>query len=332
MRHSYMATALKLAEKGRFGVQQNPMVGCVIVRDGQIIATAYHQKLGQNHAEINALQKIAFDAQGATIYISLEPCSHQGKTPPCVAAIIRSKPKKVIIASLDPNPKVSSVALMQAADIEVITGVLQQQADTLNRGFFKRMQHRSPFVTCKIASSLDGKTALHNKQSKWITGIPARADVQNLRAHNQAIITGSGTILNDNPNMNVRDKTLPSPIKVVMDRSARITDKQLNIFKGKQTIVSAKSPQQILTLLADMGINNALLEAGSQLTGAFLKANLIDEFIIYQAPVLLGDDAHSMFDLSINQLDDKIKLTINDIRMVGDDMRISAKLRQPSKL
>ncbi len=322
-----MAAALKLALMGRFGVGGNPMVGCVIARNGQIIAKGYHEQFGQNHAEINALESIDFDARGATIYVTLEPCSHQGKTPPCVDAIIRSKPDKVVIASLDSNPKVDSVTLMQAAGIEVITGILKDQADTLNRGFFKRMGENRPFVTCKIASSLDGKTALDSGESKWITGAFARADVQQLRARNQAIITGSGTVLTDNPNMNVRDKNLPSPIKIVMDRSGRVTDKSLNIFKGEQTIVTDKSPQQVLSLLADMGINNALLEAGSTLSGAFLRGNLIDEFVIYQAPTLLGAPSRSMLDIDIKNMNEQCKLSINDVRLVGDDMRITASIK-----
>ncbi len=325
MHHLHMAKALKLAEKGRFDVGGNPMVGCVIVRDEHIIATGYHQQFGQNHAEINALEKIDFNAQDTTIYITLEPCSHQGKTPPCVEAIINAKPKKVVIASLDSNPKVSSIALMQAAGVEVITDILKNQADELNRGFLKRMNSNLPFVTCKIASSLDGKTALNNGQSKWITGVSARSDVQNLRASNQAVITGSGSILADNPSMNVVDKNLPSPIKIVMDRSNNITDKKLNIFKGEQVIITDKTPKQVLRMLADMQINTALLEAGSRLTGAFLKAGLIDELVLYQAPILLGSEALSMFNLSIEAIDDKIKLIINDVTMVGDDLRITAK-------
>lgn len=320
-----MAIALKLAEKGRFGVKSNPMVGCVIVQNRQIIATGYHQKFGQNHGEINALEKIDFNAQGATIYITLEPCSHQGKTPPCVEAIIRSKPEKVVIASLDDNPKVSAVKLMQTAGIEVIVGILQDQAEQLNRGFFKRMKTGLPFVTCKIASSLDGKSAMQSGQSKWITSISARADVQKLRSKNQAIITGSGTVLLDNPNMNVVDKNLPSPIKVVMDRSGKITNKRLNIFQGEQTIITDKKPTQVLKMLGNMGVNNALIEAGSRLSGAFLQDNLIDELIIYQAPMLMGSSARSILNVDIENMDDKIKLSIKAIRMVNKDLKIIAR-------
>ncbi|MBE8190410.1 MAG: bifunctional diaminohydroxyphosphoribosylaminopyrimidine deaminase/5-amino-6-(5-phosphoribosylamino)uracil reductase RibD [Candidatus Thioglobus sp.] len=322
-----MATALKLASKGRFAVGSNPMVGCVIVRDEQIIAKAYHQKFGQNHAEINALESIDFNAKNATIYTTLEPCSHQGKTPSCAAEIIRSKPKKVVIAALDNNPKVSSVALMQAAGIEVVTGILQAQALELNRGFHKRMENNSPFVTCKIASSLDGKIALNSGESKWITNEFSRADVQKLRAQNQAIITGSGTVLADNPSLDVRDKNLPSPIKIVMDRSNKITDKSLNIFKGKQAIITNKTPQQVLSLLAEMQINNVLLEAGSLLSGAFLSENLIDEFIFYQAPILLGKEAISMLNFEVKNMNEKRQLTISDMKIIGDNLRITARIK-----
>lgn len=324
MYHRYMALALQIAEKGIFGVGENPMVGCVIVRKNKIIATGYHQQFGGNHAEINALKKINFNAQNADIYLNLEPCSHQGKTPPCVETIIKSQPKKVIIATLDKNPKVSSVATMQAAGIEVITGILQDQANTLNRGFFKRMQIGMPFVSSKIASSLDGKTAMKSGASKWITDTYSRADVQKLRAKNQAIITGSNTVLNDNPNLNVRDKNLPSPIKIVMDRSGKITDKSLNIFQGEQTIITDKNPIQVLKMLGEMGVNNVLIEAGSKLNAAFLQANLIDECIIYQAPIIMGADAKSMFDITIKNMDKKINLKIQDIRIIGKDIKIIA--------
>ncbi len=322
--HFYMASALKLAKKGRFGVGSNPMVGCVIVHNGQIIANGYHQKIGQNHAEINALEKIDFQAQNADIYTTLEPCSHQGKTPPCVDMIIKAKPRQVIIASLDNSLRVSSVKLMQAAGIKVITGILEEQAQILNRGFFKRIQTQMPFVSCKIATSLDGKTALNNGQSQWITSEYARADGQQLRSHNQAIITGSNTVLNDNPRMDVRNPKLPSPIKIVMDRSGKIINKNLNIFKGMRTTITNKTPQQVLKMLGDMGINNTLIEAGAKLSGAFLQAGLIDEFVIYQAPVIMGSKTRSMLDFNIENMDAKIKLNIQDIRMIGTDIKIIA--------
>lgn len=323
--HAYMAEALKLAEKGRFSVAGNPMVGCVIVRDDKVIATGYHKKFGQNHAEINALEKLDFNAKNASVYITLEPCSFHGKTPPCVDAIINSAAKQVIIASLDNNPKVNSIGRMKEAGIEVITGVLEGEANTLNRGFFKRMACNMPFVSCKIASSLDGKTALSSGESKWITSEFARDDVQTLRAKNQAIISGSGTVLADNPQLNVRDKTLPSPIKVIMDRSGKITDKRLNIFKQNPPIITNKNPKQVLQMLAGMEVNNVLIEAGAKLSGAFLEAGLIDEFIIYQAPVIMGSTARSMLNIDIKNIQHKVELKLSDIRMIGTDLKIIAR-------
>jgi diaminohydroxyphosphoribosylaminopyrimidine deaminase/5-amino-6-(5-phosphoribosylamino)uracil reductase len=319
-----MALALKLAKKGRFGVGENPMVGCVIVRNNIVISEGYHQKLGKNHAEINALEKINFNAKDCDVFITLEPCSHTGKTPPCVEALIRSQPKRVIIASLDTNPKVNSVQLLKNAGIEVVTKILESEAKTLNRGFFKRMATGLPFVTCKIASSLDGKTALQSGESKWITGQAARADVQILRAKNQAVITGSGTVLLDNPHLNVRNKNLPSPIKIIMDRNQKITDLSLNIFQGKRTIVSDKTPLEVLKMLGDMGINYALIEAGSRLSGAFFRKNLIDELILYQAPIMMGSSAKSMLNIKIETMNNSLPLNIKNISRVGVDIKIIA--------
>lgn len=323
----YMTKALSLAQKGEFHVKANPMVGCVIVKKNQIIAQGYHKKFGDNHAEINALEQLDFNAKECDIFITLEPCSHQGKTPPCVDSIIKSNPKKVIIASLDNNPKVNSIKKMQGAGIEVVTGVLKTKADKLNRGFFKRMQTNMPFVTCKIACSLDGKNALNNGQSKWITSSASRKDVQKIRAKNQAIITGSGTILNDNPNMDVRIDKLPSPIKIVMDRSGKINDKKLNIFNGKRVIITDKTPKEVLIMLGNMGINNAIIEAGSKLNTAFLIDNLIDEIIIYQAPILMGNKAFSIFNMDIKDMQEKIKLNIKNIEMIQKDIKITASLQ-----
>ncbi|HIM58008.1 MAG TPA: bifunctional diaminohydroxyphosphoribosylaminopyrimidine deaminase/5-amino-6-(5-phosphoribosylamino)uracil reductase RibD, partial [Gammaproteobacteria bacterium] len=221
----YMSLALKLASQGRDGVKANPMVGCVVVKEGQIIAKGYHHFFGEAHAEINALEQINQQADGATLYVTLEPCSHQGKTPPCTQAIINARIKHVIIATLDPNPLVGGqgLALLETAGIKVTVGLLENEALMLNRGFIKRMQTGLPFVTCKIAMSLDGKTAMASGESQWITGEAARADVQRLRAQHQAIMTGSGTILSDNPSMTVRlDTSTVSPLRVVIDSQQKI--------------------------------------------------------------------------------------------------------------
>lgn len=318
----YMQLAINLAKKGLYSVASNPMVGCVIVKKNKIIAKAYHQKLGENHAEINALEQIGFDANDCDIYITLEPCSHFGKTSPCVDEIIKSNPKTVIISSLDANPKVASVDKMQNSGIKVIVGVLENQAIKLNCGFFKRMQTGLPFVTCKIASSIDGKTAMANGESEWITDNASRLDAQYLRAKNQAIITGSGTILKDNPNLNVRIDNLTSPIKIVMDRSNQITDKNLNIFSGAKTIVTAKTPKQVLTMLGEMDVNNVLIEAGNILNSSFVEQNLIDEFVFYIAPSIMGSSAKSMFNLPIEKMSEKINLKIQSIEKLDNDIKL----------
>ena len=336
-----MALALKLASKGQYGVKANPMVGCVIVKDDKIIAKGHHETFGEAHAEINALKQINHQADGATLYVSLEPCVHQGKTPPCAQAIIDAGAKKVIIATLDSNPLVSGkgVAMLKAAGIEVSLGLLESEALTLNRGFIKRMQTGLPFVTCKIAMSLDGKTSMADGESKWITNENAREDVQHLRANHQAIMTGSGTVLADNPSMTVRLDTINvSPLRVVIDGKNQITDRSLNIFSDDaSTLILNTSTTKILDpnkldlndalkQLGDQGINTVLLEAGPGLIGAMIEANLIDEFIIYAAPILMGSDANSMATLPLSNMADKIKLSISDIRMVGDDIKITAKI------
>jgi diaminohydroxyphosphoribosylaminopyrimidine deaminase/5-amino-6-(5-phosphoribosylamino)uracil reductase len=337
-----MDLALKLAHQGMQGVGANPMVGCVIKKAGSIIAQGYHQTFGQAHAEVNALEQINYQAKDSTLYVTLEPCSHQGKTPPCAQAIINSGVKKVIIAMLDPNPLVSGqgVSMLKNSGIEVEVGLLEEQAQQLNRGFIKRMETQRPFVTCKIAMSLDGKTSMHSGESKWITGEHARADVQKLRSENQVIMTGSGTVLADNPSMTVRLKDVgTSPIRVVVDSQHQITDKTLNIFSKdastqifntdntKLDAVGKVSLRDVLLQLGKQGINTILLEAGPGLIGAMISHNLIDEFIIYTAPVLLGSDANSMAQLPITNMAHKINLDISDMRMIDKDMRITASIK-----
>ncbi len=338
----FMSLALKLARKGQYGVQSNPMVGCVIVKNGEIIADGYHQTFGEAHAEIDALTKINYQANDATLYVTLEPCAHQGKTPPCVQAIIDAGVESVVIATLDPNPLVSGkgIAMLKDAGIVVKIGLLEDEAKQLNRTFIKRMKTNLPFVTCKIAMSLDGKTAMASGKSKWITGESARADVQKLRAQHQAIMTGSGTILDDNPSMTVRLDTLNSqPLRVVVDGKNQITDMSLNIFSTdtetqvfntentKVNSVGKLDLNDILSQLAIQGVNSILLETGPHLIGAMVGAGLVDEFIIYMAPILMGNGANSMINLPIQTMGDKLALTIKDIRMVGEDIKITAILK-----
>ena len=335
-----MALALKLSKLGQAGVGANPMVGCVISSDDKIIAKDYHHQYGQEHAEINALNQIGHKAENCKLYVTLEPCSHHGKTPPCINAIIKSGIKKVYVATLDPNPLVSGsgVKLMKENGIDVEIGLLENNAIEVNRGFIKRMKTGLPFITSKIAMSLDGRVAMRSGESKWITSEASRADVQILRSQNQAILTGSGTILNDNPMLTVRNKKLQSkPLRVIIDSGNSITDKSLNIFSSdSETLILNPTNSKILKngkidlksaliKLGEMGINNVLLESGSGLNGAMMESSLIDEFIIYTAPVILGSDAQAMMELPFKKMSEKISLNILELTQVANDLKIRAK-------
>jgi len=334
-----MALALKLSKLGRERVGANPMVGCVITRDNNIIAQDYHRQYGKGHAEINALDQINHKADKCNVYVTLEPCSHQGKTPPCVKALINANVAKVFVATLDSNPEVSGtgVKLLRDSGIEVEVGLLEKSALEINRGFLKRMKTDLPFVTSKIAMSLDGRVAMKNGQSKWITSDASRNDVQILRSQNQAILTGSGTILNDNPMLTVRNQELNSkPLRVVIDSNNQIKDKSLNIFSNdSETLILNESNSKILEngkldlesaliYIGSLGINNLLLEAGSGLNGAMMDASLIDEFIIYTAPIILGSDAQPMMQIPLKEMSEKISLNIIELTQVSDDIKIRA--------
>ena len=334
-----MSLAMKLSMKGRSAVGANPMVGCVIARDGKVIAQDYHREYGKAHAEVNALDQIKLQAKGATMYVTLEPCSHHGKTPPCAISIIKSGVKKVIVAMLDPNPLNCGrgVNLIQNAGIEVDVGLLENEARELNRGFVKRMLTGLPFVTSKIAMSLDGKTAMSSGESKWITSEQSRKDVQKLRCNNQAIMTGSGTVIKDNPSLTFRlNDSEISPLRVVIDSGNKISNQELNIFSSNASTLILNSNNSsvlsngkidlkaVLVKLGEMGINNLLVEAGSGLNGAMLEGGLIDEYIIYTAPIILGSDARSMFQVSLTKITEKINLDIVEIRNIGDDIKIKA--------
>ena len=335
-----MALALKLSKLGQGGVGANPMVGCVISSDDKIIAKDYHHQYGQEHAEINALNQIGHKAKNCKLYVTLEPCSHHGKTPPCINAIIKAGITKVYVATLDPNPLVSGsgVKLMKENGIDVEIGLLENNAIEVNRGFIKRMKTGLPFITSKIAMSLDGRVAMRSGESKWITSEASRADVQILRSQNQAILTGSGTILNDNPMLTVRNKKLQSkPLRVIIDSGNSITDKSLNIFSSdSETLILNPTNSKILKngkidlksvliKLGEMGINNVLLESGSGLNGAMMESSLIDEFIIYTAPVILGSDAQAMMELPFKKMSEKISLNILELTQVANDLKIRAK-------
>jgi diaminohydroxyphosphoribosylaminopyrimidine deaminase/5-amino-6-(5-phosphoribosylamino)uracil reductase len=372
--HEYMALALRLAERGRYSAHPNPRVGCVLVKDGVVVGEGWHHRAGEPHAEINALHQAGERARGATAYVTLEPCCHTGRTPPCTDALIAAGVRRVVAAMPDPNPLVASQGLKQLtqAGIEITSGVLQAQAEALNPGFIMRILHQRPWVRCKLAMSLDGRTALANGRSQWITGPEARADVQRLRAQSSAIMTGIGTVLADDPSLTARSEqlivaslmpgenaaqnTLRQPLRVVLDSRLRMPKQARMLGLPGHTLIitgqSASHPEQlakceaatvvsmpggknglnlpeILRFLATMHeINDLLLEAGPTLSGAMLQAGLIDELVLYVAPMLLGDSARGLFRLfpALQDLQQGIDLDITDIRAVGDDWRIRARI------
>ncbi|MFT5116572.1 MAG: diaminohydroxyphosphoribosylaminopyrimidine deaminase [Kiritimatiellia bacterium] len=369
----FMSRALQLAKRGRYTTRANPNVGCVLVKDAQLIAEGWHYRAGEAHAEVHALQQLssgAVGAQGATAYVTLEPCAHQGKTGSCASALIDAGVARVVYAMEDPNPLVSGkgLALLRAAGIIVVGPLLEMQAIELNQGFISRMQRQRPWLRCKIATSLDGRSAMASGESQWITGAAARQDVQLLRAQSCAIITGIGSIEHDNSRLSVRadeclidnvdDVLALPPLRVVLDSQLRI-DKDARIFTAvgrviiftgsnagleKEAQLRSQWPDnvivervalsagkvglaQVLTCLAERyECNDVLVEAGATLSGAFMQADLIDELIIYQAPILLGSDARGLMDLPLQSMQEKIQLNIIDQRSIGDDLRITAKV------
>lgn len=351
--HQMMSLALQLAKKGEYTARPNPMVGCVLLKDEQIVGQGWHQKSGLAHAEINALKEAGGLATGATCYVTLEPCAHIGKTGPCANALIKEGVKKVVAAMLDPNPQVAGKGfqLLLDAGIEVEVGLLEEQAQLLNRGFISRFSRKRPWVTCKLAMSLDGRTALADGSSKWITGEPARFDVQKLRARQDAIITGSGTVIADDPALNVRAEDqewfkqaqklgFNQPARILFDRkgrsknSARIfkNDAPVYLFcndshKAKinhvEQITDLDSLSDRLSYLAQLGFNQVLLESGHQLAGEFLKQGFIDELIVYIAPKIMGNKAMGLFDIEVQNMMNTPKLKLKDLRMLGDDIRLT---------
>ena len=356
--HAHMARAIQLAKRGLYTTRPNPRVGCVLVKQGRIVGEGWHEYPGGPHAEVNALQAAGAEAEGATAYVSLEPCSHHGKTPPCADALIAARVSRVIAAMVDPNPRVAGRGLerLAQAGIEVESGLLESQAKALNPGFIKRMQQGLPWVRVKLAMSLDGRTAMASGDSKWITGESARLDVQRLRARSDAILTGIGTLLADDPSMNLRISAQQlgcrhepaQPMRVVVDsRLQSPGDAAMFGLPGKTVIVTCAEPQgrfpdsvsiqpvaavegrvdllQTLRWLAEQQVNEVHVEAGSRLSGALLEQELVDEVVIYMAPHLMGDNAKGLFHLpQLEQMKQRIGLDIQDIRAVGGDWRISA--------
>jgi diaminohydroxyphosphoribosylaminopyrimidine deaminase/5-amino-6-(5-phosphoribosylamino)uracil reductase len=352
----WMAQALRLAEQGLYGTSPNPRVGCVLVADEKMIGSGWHRRAGEPHAEVHALCEAGDRARGATAYVTLEPCSHHGKTPPCADALVAAGVARVVVAVQDPNPKVAGegIAKLRAAGIAVDCGLMEAAARELNIGFFARMTRGTPWLRSKIAMSLDGRTALANGVSKWITGDAARLDVQHWRARSCAVLTGIATVLADDARLNVRDvATERQPLRVVLDSRLRMPLTARMLQGGDVLIYTAVSDTEriaalekvgatvsvlpdgngqvdltaMLRDLAQRGCNELLLEAGSTLNGAMLRAGLVDELVLYIAPQLLGDKARGMAQLGeLTGLDQRINLKWQDVRQVGNDLRITAKV------
>jgi diaminohydroxyphosphoribosylaminopyrimidine deaminase/5-amino-6-(5-phosphoribosylamino)uracil reductase len=384
----WMSIALKLARNGRFSTMPNPNVGCVIIgTNGNLIGQGYHQKAGQGHAEVNALLEAGYiphqhnarwqgdplskpATSGATAYVTLEPCSHTGRTPPCTTALIEAQIARVVIASVDSNPKVMNkgIALLQDAGIQVDTGLMGAEAQKVNTAFNFRMTHNKPWVIVKLATSIDGKTALQNGQSKWITGPKARVNVQLERACSCAILSGADTVIADNPKLNVRVDELPEfasslfqqraaqPVRVIIDGQNRLhnnyqifqDEHKVMVFnaqhnplltannieqiqvallgpKGNQTTQPRQylDLQAIMHVLAEKQINRVWTETGAALSGALLSVNLVNELIVYQAPMLLGSDARSAVNIGqLTSLQQAIKTEFEEVTQVGSDLKI----------
>lgn len=350
-----MARALRLARQGRYRTRPNPAVGCVLVRDGEIIGEGSTQAAGGNHAEIEALQaaqRAGREVHGATAYVTLEPCSHTGKTGPCATALAEAGIARCVIALQDPNPAVrgGGIKALAEAGIQVEIGVLEHQAEAINPGFIKRMQSGLPLVRIKLAASLDGRTAMASGESQWITGPAARADVQRLRGRCGAIVTGVDTVLADDPALTVRDDSLDipdQPLRVVLDSELRLPASANLLKQPGQVLVACREitpaadaltaagaevvalPGEnrvdlaaVLNLLAEREVNEVLVECGARLAGAFVAAGLVDELVLYAAPTLLGSQARPLLELPIDRMSDQQRLALKDVRRVGDDLRM----------
>lgn len=361
--YNYMEQALALAGQGLYTCMPNPRVGCVIVKDSVVVGRGAHLRTGEPHAEVHALREAGALARGADVYVTLEPCSHHGRTPPCADALIAAGVKRVFAAMQDPNVRVAGTGLanLRKHGIEVASGLLEAEARALNPGFISRMTRGLPFVRSKIAASLDGRTALANGVSQWITGEAARADVQHWRARSCAILTGVGTVLSDNPQMNVRRQDLldiksgRQPLRVVVDSRLGISP-DARILEGGNMLVAyavdvagkARALEsagaslvclpdnsgrvdlrKLMQHLAGLEINEVLVEAGQGLNGALQEADLIDEYLFYYAPLLMGSEARGMFALpSMEEMSQRIELEILSMDRLGEDIRLRAKRRR----
>jgi diaminohydroxyphosphoribosylaminopyrimidine deaminase/5-amino-6-(5-phosphoribosylamino)uracil reductase len=349
-----MARAIALAKKGWYTTDPNPRVGCVLVKAGNIIAEGWHQRAGGPHAEIAALQQVE-SAQGASCYVTLEPCSHHGRTGPCCDALIQAGVSRVIVAMQDPNPLVSGQGIekMRAAGIEVDVGVLSAEAEALNPGFIKRMRHGLPWICSKLAMSLDGRTAMASGESQWITSPQSRADVHRFRAESSAVLTGINTVLQDDPLLNPRvDFSFEPPVRVVLDSSLQMPLNAKMLHQNDapvwiitcctdenkwQTLTQAGAKvftvasengrgnlQQVFSLLAKQQINQVWVEAGATLNGALLQSGLVDEWLFYMAPCVMGDGARGLFHLpELEKMVQRYHLSFDQVRKIGPDLRLT---------
>lgn len=357
----YMARALELARKGLYSTHPNPRVGCVIVRDGQVVGEGWHVRAGEPHAEVHALRQAGELARGACAYVTLEPCSHHGRTPPCAEALVKAGVARVVAAMQDPNPQVAGQGLKRLADvgIEVASGVLEAEARALNPGFLKRMEHGLPFVRVKLAMSLDGRTAMASGESQWITGPAARSAVQRLRARSSVVLTSAQSVLADNARMTVRadelgldaDSTALAmarpPLRVLIDGRLRLPLTAPFFQAGPVLVVTAAAPvaqyaqagHDLLSLLgtdghvdlpallrelARRGASEVLVEAGPGLAGAFAQQGLVDEYQLFIAAKFLGSSARPLLDWPLARMSEAQALNITDMRAVGDDWRVTA--------
>ena len=359
---AFMQLALDLAKQGEFTTTPNPSVGCVLVKDGEVVGKGFHAKAGEPHAEVMALREAGENARGATAYVTLEPCSHFGRTPPCAKGLVEAGVSKVIAAMCDPNPQVAGKGLQILSDagIQSAVGLLEENAEQLNKGFLKRMRTGKPFVQLKLAMSIDGKTAMASGESKWITGAQARADVQQYRAKASAILSTSQTVLADDPSLNVRWEELPpnvkadypqeklrQPVRVILDSSHKVRS-DFKVFStespvwlvGEDDYPLTGFPvfteylqldrnqgetrlQALMSALGKRQINTLWVEAGATLAGALIAENLVDELIIYMAPKLLGDQARDLCHLpNLTQLADAPLWQLQSCEPVGDDLKL----------
>jgi len=361
----FMAQAIALASQGEYSAKPNPCVGCVVVNNNQVVGQGWHRKAGEPHAEVHALAEAAEKARGATAYVTLEPCSHHGRTPPCANALLDAGVARVVVAMQDPNPLVSGqgVARLREAGLDVSVGLLQSQAEELNKAFCHKMISGEPLIIGKVAMSLDAKTAMASGESQWITGAESRQDVHRLRARSDLVLTGIATVLADDPQLTARDGlaglqveparivVLDSRLKVPLDAAmfstgvevtvltTRIHDEKAQALNdvGCQVVVLPSDDQGRVDLLAvkewlgKQAINSVMLEAGAVLNGALLKAGLLDELVVYMAPSVLGVDARSAFDIEgIDRLADKVELALLTVDVLGQDIKLKYKIKRES--